>query len=57
MVDWHDPLYQKILARLPAGSMAGDFLTSLEVTARKPSAPAATDGDPSCCEGKSNCCR
>ncbi len=36
MVDWQDPLYQKIIAHLPAGSRASDFITSLEVTAWKP---------------------
>jgi SAM-dependent methyltransferase len=38
MVDWKDPLYRKIIASLPAGTNAGDYLTSLEVTARKPGA-------------------
>jgi AhpD family alkylhydroperoxidase len=36
MVDWQDPLYQKIIAHLPAGTKPSDFITSLEVTARKP---------------------
>ena len=36
MVDWQDPLYQKIIAALPAGTKPSDFITSLEVTARKP---------------------
>jgi arsenite methyltransferase len=31
-----DPLYQKITAALPAGTQPGDFVTSLNVTARKP---------------------
>ena len=35
MVDWQDPLYQKIIAHLPAGSKPSDYITSLEVTARK----------------------
>jgi len=35
MVDWQDPLYQKIIASLPAGAKAGDYVTSLEVTASK----------------------
>jgi SAM-dependent methyltransferase len=35
MVDWQDPLYQKILEHLPAGSKAGDYITSLEITARR----------------------
>ncbi|MHC1767364.1 MAG: arsenite efflux transporter metallochaperone ArsD [Verrucomicrobiia bacterium] len=36
MVDWQDPLYQKIIANLPVGAKASDYITSLEVTARKP---------------------
>jgi ubiquinone/menaquinone biosynthesis C-methylase UbiE len=35
MVDWEDPLYQKIAAHLPTGSKVSDFVTSLEVKARK----------------------
>jgi hypothetical protein len=38
MVDWQDPLYQKIIASLPSGAKASDYITSLEITARKPSA-------------------
>ena len=38
MVDWQDPLYQKIIASLPAGTKASDYITSLEVSARKPGA-------------------
>jgi AhpD family alkylhydroperoxidase len=38
MVDWQDPLYQKIIAHLPAGAKPSDYITSLEVTARKPAA-------------------
>lgn len=41
MADWHDPLYREILAHLPPGTKPGDFITSLEITARK---PAAADG-------------
>ena len=40
MTDWQDPLYVKILAHLPAGARASDYVTSLEVTARKPAAKA-----------------
>jgi SAM-dependent methyltransferase len=36
MVDGKDPLYQKIVAHLPAGSGPGHYITSLEVTAIKP---------------------
>jgi SAM-dependent methyltransferase len=35
MVDWQDPLYQKIVAHLPAGAKPSDYITSLEITARK----------------------
>jgi SAM-dependent methyltransferase len=35
MVDWQDPLYQKIVSHLPAGTKPSDYVTSLEVTARK----------------------
>jgi SAM-dependent methyltransferase len=38
MVNWQDPLYQKIIASLPTGTRASDYITSLEVTARKPGA-------------------
>jgi arsenite methyltransferase len=34
--DWNDPLYRKIAEHLPRGTDAGDFITSLEVKARKP---------------------
>jgi len=37
MTDWQDPLYQKIMIHLPAGSGPEDYITSLEVTASKPS--------------------
>jgi arsenite methyltransferase len=42
MTDWKDPLYQRIVARLPEGSGPEDYITSLEVTALKP--------------GKTRCC-
>jgi arsenite methyltransferase len=35
MTDSNDPLYKKILAHLPAGSGPADYLTSLEVTAKR----------------------
>lgn len=35
MTDWNDPLYKKIVEHLPAGTAPGDYITSLEVTARK----------------------
>jgi len=36
MTGFEDPLYQKIVALLPAGSKPADYLVSLEVQARKP---------------------
>ena len=36
MTSWQDPLYQKIIAALPVGTKPGDFITSLDVAARKP---------------------
>ena len=41
MVDWQDPLYQKIIAHLPGGMKPSDYVTSLEITARKPTATTA----------------
>jgi arsenite methyltransferase len=35
MSDFRDPLYKKIVEQLPAGTTPGDYITSLEVTARK----------------------
>ena len=35
---FEDPLYRKIAEHLPAGTTAADFITSLEVQARKPAA-------------------
>jgi len=35
MTDWNDPLYRNIVARLPAGSRASDYITSVNITARK----------------------
>ena len=36
MVDWQDPLYQQITSQLPAGAKPSEYITSLEITARKP---------------------
>lgn len=62
MVDWQDPLYQKIIAHLPAGSKPSDFVTSLEIQAHKPAVAnmnsglsakriplKLTEGDPATC--------
>lgn len=36
MTHWEDPLYRRILQELPAGTRPSDFITSLDVSARKP---------------------
>lgn len=36
MTNWEDPLYVKIVSRLPAGSQVSDYITSLDVVATKP---------------------
>jgi len=36
LVEGQDPLYLKIIPHLPAGRTPSDFITSLEVRARKP---------------------
>ncbi len=35
MTDWNDPLYRKIIEHLPKGTKAGDYVTSLDVAAKK----------------------
>ena len=52
MVDWQDPLYQKIIASLPAGAKPSDYITSLEITARKGGSGSASNLAPrrgGCC--------
>ena len=44
MADWQDPLYQKIVSHLAAGAKPGDYITSLEITARKPAAGCCCGG-------------
>lgn len=36
MTTWQDPLYQKIIAALPEGSTMSEYVTSLDIAARKP---------------------
>ena len=36
LTDWEDPLYKKLIEHLPAGAKPADYVTSLEVQARKP---------------------
>lgn len=35
MTNWEDPLYRSIVGNLPAGSKPSDYITSLDVSARK----------------------
>jgi arsenite methyltransferase len=35
MTDWQDPLYRTIIEALPRGAKAGDYITSLDISARK----------------------
>ena len=35
MTQWEDPLYRRIIAALPAGSRASDYITSLDIAARR----------------------
>jgi SAM-dependent methyltransferase len=44
MTSFEDPLYQKMVGHLPPGASASEYITSLEVQARKP--------DGCCCAGK-----
>jgi len=36
MEDWNDPLYRRIVDHLPEGAKPGDYITSLDISARKP---------------------
>lgn len=36
MTNWEDPLYRKIVESLPLGTKPSDFITSLDIAARKP---------------------
>ena len=42
LTDWEDPLYRKIVEHLPTGAKPGDYVTSLEITARKPTQAATS---------------
>jgi arsenite methyltransferase len=40
MADWQDPLYRKILDQLDPGTRPSDYITSVDISARRPvSAP------------------
>jgi thioredoxin type arsenate reductase len=45
MMDWNDPLYRKIIEHLPAGTKAGDYVTSLAVAAKKGEGSASGAGE------------
>jgi SAM-dependent methyltransferase len=47
LTDWEDPLYQKLIELLPAGTKPADYVTSLEVQALKPKGGC---GGNECCE-------
>lgn len=49
MEHFEDPLYQKIMAALPAGAKPEDYVASVEITARKPGGKDCCG--PACCDG------
>ena len=52
LTDAKDPLYRKIIESLPEGTSVGDYITSLDVAARKPGPVGAVGGrccGPDCC--------
>lgn len=49
MEHFEDPLYQKIMAALPAGAKPEDYVASVEITARKPGGQACCGTE--CCDG------
>lgn len=46
MTEFQDPLYKSIVARLPSGSKASDYITSIDIAARK---PRVACGGSDCC--------
>jgi arsenite methyltransferase len=46
MTDFQDPLYAKIVQSLPRGAKASDYITSLDIAARKAAAGCC---GPDCC--------
>jgi SAM-dependent methyltransferase len=55
MADWQDPLYQKIIAHLPQGTKPGDYVTSLEIAARKAGDSESSGGESCCGKGTGSC--
>ncbi|MCU0914208.1 MAG: arsenite methyltransferase [Planctomycetes bacterium] len=45
MMDWNDPLFRTVVEKLPPGANAGDYVTSLEVAAKKAQGPASGAGE------------
>ncbi len=45
MMDWNDPLYRQIVEHLPAGAKAGEYITSLDMAARKAQGQASDASD------------
>jgi arsenite methyltransferase len=48
LTQWEDPLYLKIVELLPAGTKPSDYITSLEVRARRPGGECCGED---CCKG------
>ncbi|MDQ1257297.1 MAG: Arsenite methyltransferase [Candidatus Hydrogenedentes bacterium] len=46
MTDWNDPLYRKVMESLPLGAKMGEFVTSLQVSAKKAPAPCCCSQSP-----------
>ena len=42
MTNWQDPLYRKIVAALPAGTKPSDYITNIDLSARKQGEAVAT---------------
>lgn len=60
MEEWQDPLYQKIRMHLPSGTKPSDFITSLEVKARKPGVTSCCANSPEESDSQSSpasCCQ
>ena len=49
MTDFQDPLYAKIVQKLPHGSKASDYITSLDIAGVKPGGGAGGGAGGSCC--------
>jgi arsenite methyltransferase len=47
LTGWEDPLYRQIMEHLPAGTKPADYITSLEIQARKPGTSSCGDN---CCQ-------